>query len=106
MPPPLMARGLAVGEIDAFCVGEPWGSMAVEEGVDPVQAAAKGAAVVRTDLNRLHLRETGVDLSGASSKLEGRLPHPTALASERRQMILAADRFFDGRIFDPDAADR
>jgi NitT/TauT family transport system ATP-binding protein len=32
VPPPLMAAGLAAGELDAFCVGEPWGSMAVEAG--------------------------------------------------------------------------
>ena len=30
VPPPLMARALAEGEVDAFCVGEPWGSVAVE----------------------------------------------------------------------------
>lgn len=33
VPPPLMAEALAAGEIDAFCVGEPWGSMAVEAGL-------------------------------------------------------------------------
>lgn len=33
VPPSLMAAALAAGELDAFCVGEPWGSMAVEEGV-------------------------------------------------------------------------
>jgi ABC-type nitrate/sulfonate/bicarbonate transport system substrate-binding protein len=33
VPPPLMADALASGEIDAFCVGEPWGSVAVENGV-------------------------------------------------------------------------
>lgn len=33
VPPPLMAQALAAGEIDAFCVGEPWGSVAVETGV-------------------------------------------------------------------------
>ena len=33
IPPPLMAQALADGEIDAFCVGEPWGSIAVEQGV-------------------------------------------------------------------------
>ena len=33
VPPPLMADALAAGEIDAFCVGEPWGSKAVESGV-------------------------------------------------------------------------
>jgi len=33
VPPPLMAEAIAADEIDAFCVGEPWGSMAVETGV-------------------------------------------------------------------------
>ena len=32
VPPPLMARALADGEVDAFCVGEPWGSVAVDAG--------------------------------------------------------------------------
>lgn len=33
VPPPRMADALGAGEIDAYCVGEPWGSMAVETGV-------------------------------------------------------------------------
>lgn len=33
VPPPMMAQALQDGEIDAFCVGEPWGSIAVERGV-------------------------------------------------------------------------
>ena len=33
VPPPLMADALKAGEIEAFCVGEPWGSIAVEQGV-------------------------------------------------------------------------
>lgn len=33
VPPPQMADAMAAGEIDAFCVGEPWGSIAVETGV-------------------------------------------------------------------------
>ena len=33
IPPALMADALAAGEIDAFCVGEPWGSRCVERGV-------------------------------------------------------------------------
>ncbi|WP_226781401.1 ABC transporter substrate-binding protein [Oceaniglobus trochenteri] len=32
VPPPLMANALAAGDVDAFCVGEPWGSFAVEQG--------------------------------------------------------------------------
>ena len=33
VPPTLMADALAADEIDAFCVGEPWGSISVESGV-------------------------------------------------------------------------
>lgn len=33
VPPPLMADALGSGEIDAFCVGEPWGSRVIEDGV-------------------------------------------------------------------------
>ncbi len=33
VPPPLMAQALSSGEIDAFCVGEPWGSFAVDNNV-------------------------------------------------------------------------
>jgi len=31
VPPPLMANALAAGDVDAFCVGEPWGSVGVED---------------------------------------------------------------------------
>ena len=43
VPPRLMAEALAAGEIDAFCVGEPWGSIAVEQGVG--QLLLPGAAI-------------------------------------------------------------
>jgi len=33
VPPSLMAAALAAKEIDAFCVGEPWGSKSIEAGV-------------------------------------------------------------------------
>jgi len=69
--------------------------------VEPSVAAAK--AICRTDLYRENLRSVGADLPGASEKLEGALHHPTAVASERGTMILPADRFFDGQIFDPSA---
>lgn len=32
LPPPLMADALASGQIDGFCVGEPWNSVAVDKG--------------------------------------------------------------------------
>ena len=31
VPPPLMAEAIRAGDVDAFCVGEPWGSIVVEE---------------------------------------------------------------------------
>ena len=33
VPPPMMPDALKAGEIDAFCVGEPWGSSSFEAGV-------------------------------------------------------------------------
>lgn len=41
VPPPLMAEAIKSGEIDAFCVGEPWGSIAVEQGVGTLLLAGK-----------------------------------------------------------------
>lgn len=43
VPPPLMADAIAAGEIDAFCVGEPWGSIAVEQGAG--ELLLPGAAI-------------------------------------------------------------
>lgn len=43
LPPPRMASAMAAGEIDAFCVGEPWGSVAVETGA--AQLILSGAAI-------------------------------------------------------------
>lgn len=57
VPPPLMADALAEGEVDAFCVGEPWGSVAVENragalllpGKSIWQFAPEKVLAVRTD---------------------------------------------------------
>ena len=43
VPPALMAEAIANGEIDAFCVGEPWGSIAVNNGVG--ELLIPGAAI-------------------------------------------------------------
>ena len=43
LPPPLMAETMAAGELDLFCVGEPWGSEAVEAGV--AEIALVGGAI-------------------------------------------------------------
>ena len=94
-------------------VSFPWRSQAAwfasqfaqRHGLDPVQSATRAKEVCRADLYRRNLRAAGADLPGASEKVEGSLTHPTAVASERGQMILAPDTFFDGQVFDPIAAD-
>ncbi len=222
IPPPLMADAMAAGEIDAFCVGEPWGSVAVERGVAEIvlpgvaiwqfapekvlavrrafteenpdltarlmravwragrwmadaehhMAAseilarpayldvaaeiiersfagrlvvssrgeerraprfiefARGAAqfpwrsqaawmaarlsqrlgldsegdarqAYRADLYRAVLGPLGADLPGASEKVEGALDSETPVASSAGRLFLGPDRFFDGKIFDP-----
>jgi ABC-type nitrate/sulfonate/bicarbonate transport system substrate-binding protein len=45
VPPPRMAEAVAGGEIDAFCVGEPWGSVAAEAGA--AELVLPGAAIWR-----------------------------------------------------------
>lgn len=87
----------------------PWRSQAAwigaaltrRHGLEPESASQKAMASFRSDLYRLHLRDAGADLPGASEKLEGALAAPFAVPAERGQLILPADRFFDARIFDP-----
>jgi NitT/TauT family transport system ATP-binding protein len=38
IPPPLMVESLRAGHVDGFCVGEPWNSLAVAEGLGEVVA--------------------------------------------------------------------
>ncbi len=41
IPPPRMAEAIAAGEIDAFCVGEPWGSVAAAAGAAEIVLPAR-----------------------------------------------------------------
>jgi two-component system, oxyanion-binding sensor len=36
LPPPYMADGLKSGEVDSFCAGEPWSSVAMEQGLGQI----------------------------------------------------------------------
>jgi two-component system, oxyanion-binding sensor len=129
LPPELSERGLlsrlhisAQGETRAspdfirFHNGGtnfPWRSVAaffaqriaVNHGLDPASAMTKAMGTFRTDLYRQHLRSAGADLPGASSRVEGTMLHPTAVASEKGNMILGPDAFFDGMTFEPPFAD-
>lgn len=75
--------------------------MAARSGLDRTEAMDLGAAVFRSDLYRTALASTGVEMPGASDKLEGAVRHPMAVASATGRLILERDAFFDGRIFDP-----
>ena len=68
--------------------------------LDLESTVSKAANCLRPDLYRRHLGPTGVDMPGASAKIEGTLKHPAAVASARGELILGADEFFDGKTFD------
>jgi len=62
LPPPYMVESLASGHVDGFCVGAPWNSVAVEQGVghilhfgtDVVSIAAEKVLAVRQDWADTH----------------------------------------------------
>ena len=86
----------------------PWRSQAAwigarlarRHGLDVAESIARAKRVFRTDLHRHFLEQTSADLPGASERIEGSLAHPTPVASRRGELILPADQFFDGQVFD------
>lgn len=64
--------------------------------------AAKAGAVFRPDIFRRALAQSGMAMPGASMKLEGAVSLPLAVGSRRGELTLGPDRFFDGRVFDPE----
>lgn len=77
--------------------------MVLRMGLDQKQASSVATSVFRSDLYRDALSGIGADLPGASSKVEGANTEETRVASESGTLLLAPNRFFDGRIFDPSA---
>lgn len=67
VPPPLMPDALAAGEVDAFCVGEPRGSVAVDRGAGVLilpTSAIWAAAPEKVLAARQGWAETEPDLAG------------------------------------------
>ena len=67
--------------------------------------AAKAGGVFRPDIFRRALEHSDVAMPGASMKLEGAVNLPLPVGSRRGELTLGPDRFFDGRVFDPDRID-
>ena len=74
-----------------------WGNL------QPSEAAELAAArVFRSDLYRRAMAGGTTPMPSASLKVEGSIPADLPVASGRGRLTLSPDRFFDGRIFDPD----
>ncbi len=69
------------------------------------EALAKASAVFRPDIFRRALADADVPMPGASMKVEGALGLPLAVGSRKGGLTLGPDRFFDGRVFDPERMD-
>lgn len=82
----------------AMWIGSRWADRA---GIDRDEAMQTARDCFRADLYRAALQPIGADVPGASEKVEGALSERTEVASNRGEMFLGPDRFFDGRIFDP-----
>lgn len=67
------------------------------------EAEERALAVFRPDVYREALAGTEDVLPGASAKVEGSLDRPTAVTTQQGDIVLTENRFFDGRVFDPDA---
>lgn len=125
LPPELAERGLT-GRLLVTPAGEtrrtprfiafhdgaatfPWKSLAAlfaeriarAHGQDPGHAMRRAMRHFRTDLYRQHLGPAGAALPGASARIEGALAEDREVSAGKGQMILRADAFFDGRIFEP-----
>ena len=59
-------------------------------------------AVFRPDLYRRALVASDTPVPGASAKVEGALDQPLDVGSRIGRLSLGPDRFFDGRVFDPE----
>jgi NitT/TauT family transport system ATP-binding protein len=71
--------------------------------VSPTPALERAAAdVFRSDVYRRALGATGQPMPGASMKLEGALDSPRGVGAHRGLLTRGPDRFFDGRVFDPE----
>lgn len=102
----LVRQFVDFGGLSAF----PWRSqgewiaarLARRHRLDPVAARSVGQSVFRSDLYRRFLGPAGAQMPGASAKVEGALEEALEIHTARGAASLGRNRFFDGRVFDPD----
>jgi len=98
LPPPLMAACLAAGDIDGYCVGEPYNSCAVREGTGCIAATSEQivplhpekALIVSQDF---HDRDPGVHLEMIRAVAEASSRCETREGRELAAGILAKPRY-------------
>ncbi|WP_169566434.1 CmpA/NrtA family ABC transporter substrate-binding protein [Sneathiella limimaris] len=78
IPPPLMPDALSSGMLDGFCVGEPWNSIAIED----------GAGTLLTTKSKIW-RNSPEKVLGASDTFAAN--HPTTLSATIRALYKAAE---------------
>lgn len=71
-------------------------------GLDEQAARSAAAGVFGSDIYRQQMEATSADMPGASEKLEGSFREATPVATQKGQLSLLTDAFFDDRIFDPE----
>ncbi|MGR3500976.1 ABC transporter substrate-binding protein [Pseudaestuariivita sp.] len=108
VPPPLMADALAAGEIDAFCVGEPWGSKSVESGFGTLLLPGKAIwsfAPEKVLAVRTGWAEENADLTGRLMRAVWKAGRwlGTGGARTTAAELLARERYLD---LAPDIIDR
>ncbi|WP_121118919.1 CmpA/NrtA family ABC transporter substrate-binding protein [Croceibacterium ferulae] len=110
--PPLPVEDLILFHREA--ANFPWRSQALwiwsqlvrwGQAVPGAEAQAAAGAVFRPDIYRRALAGSGAVMPGASAKLEGAVAMPTGVGAHGGALLLGPDRFFDGRVFDPEAID-
>ncbi len=77
--------------------------MASRLGLDRNGIGDRARSVFRTDLYRDALGASGAVLPGASEKIEGGIEEGTAAAAQSGRLIFSENRFFDGKVFDPNS---
>lgn len=75
--------------------------LALRAGLDEALAIDTGGALFRSDIYRAAMADMPTALPTSSAKVEGGLSRDLAVPAVGGDLILRADRFFDGAVFDP-----